>query len=62
MNKWYNLDISRVFMTVILPKGVNILFDHCLSSLLICIIFLLKLSSITRKLNSKYRKTLLIPI
>ena len=45
MNKWFNLDISRGFMTVILPKGVNILFDHCLSSLLICIILLLKLSS-----------------
>ena len=45
MNKWFSFDIIIVLSTVILPKGVNTLFDHCFISFSISFIFSLKLIS-----------------
>ena len=44
MNKWFSFDIIIVLSSVILPKGVNTLFDHCFISFSISF-FSLKLIS-----------------
>ena len=54
MNKWFSFDIIIVLSTVILPKGVNTLFDHCFISFSISFIFSLKLISTIVSILSVY--------
>ena len=45
IKRWLNLDIRRVFITVIRPTGVRSLFSHCFRVFVLAAIFLLKLIS-----------------
>ena len=42
IKRWLSFKMIKDFKIVILPKGVKILVDHCLSSFSICINFSLK--------------------